>query len=163
MKHYMIWTVLLGTIYLTYATTETRAENLSGMQVVGALSSARHKTTVVKPNEIEDPLVNPDCGWGIWLGPIFLLEAQRSVAGMTTAFGDDAPQFSFACIDWYWRFLEPREGEFHWDDLDAVVNYWIARGKQINMRLWTTYDPGWAGKGGTPVATFAVRHLNRGF
>jgi len=152
MKHYMIWIVLLGTIYLTYTTTETRAENLSGMQVVGAVSSARHKTIVVKPNEIEDPLVNPDCGWGIWLGPIFLLEPQRSVAGMTTAFGDDAPQFSFACIDWDWRFLEPREGEFHWDDLDAVVNYWIARGKQINMRLFTTYNPGWAGEGGTPVA-----------
>jgi len=71
---------------------------------------------------------------------------------MTTEFARDMSLFSYVCIDWYWRLLEPQEGELHWEDLDAVVNYWIERGKQINMRLWTTYDPGWAGEGGAPVA-----------
>ncbi len=111
------------------------------------------ETTTAHPVEIEDSLVNPDCGWGIWLGPISPVGPQRySVGDMTTGFEDDAPLFSYACIDWYWRFLEPEEGRFTWEDLDKVVNYWTARGKQINMRLWTTFDLGWEGKGGSQVA-----------
>ncbi len=107
---------------------------------------------VVHPVEITDPLVNPDCGWGIWVGPVDQFGRQYSVKDMTTGFKDDAPLFSFVCVDWYWGLLEVEDGKFYWNDLDAVVNYWLSRGKQINMRLWTTYDPGWAGKGGHKVA-----------
>ncbi|MCK4628841.1 MAG: beta-galactosidase, partial [Sedimentisphaerales bacterium] len=110
--------------------------------------------TVTKyPMEIADPLVNPDCGWGIWVGPdVSDGNTSYNVENLTTGFGDDVPLFSFVCIDWYWKDLEPQEGVFYWDDLDTVVNYWKARGKQINMRLWTTYDFGWGGQGGSRSA-----------
>ena len=27
------------------------------------------EATTVRPTEIDDPLVNPYCGWGLWAGP----------------------------------------------------------------------------------------------
>ena len=104
--------------------------------------------TTVSPKEIDDPLVNPYCGWGLWVGPRFYDSRQFSMEYNTTGFGDDAPLFSWVLIDWMWADLEPVEGQFNWNDLDTVINYWKARDKQFLVRLWITTDPGWAGKPG---------------
>ena len=47
-----------------------------------------------------------------------------------------------------WADLEPREGEIHWDELDDIIEYWAARGKQTNLRAGVTSDPAWNGAPG---------------
>jgi hypothetical protein len=39
----------------------------------------------------------------------------------------------------YWAALEPEEGKFYWDDLDASVEKWTKRGKKLQFRIST--DP----------------------
>ncbi len=102
----------------------------------------------VYPQEIDDPLVNPYCGWGIWAGPRFFDSRRFSLAYNTTGFGDNVPLFSWVLIDWMWSDLEPSEARYDWKDLDALLNYWKARNKQFLVRLWVTTDPGWAGAAG---------------
>ncbi len=34
-----------------------------------------------------------------------------------------------------WGYLEPREGEFHWDVLDRVIDPWVKAGKKISFRI----------------------------
>ena len=101
----------------------------------------------VHPKEIDDPLVNPSCGWGIWAGPRFFDSRKFSIEYNTVGFGDKADLFSWVLVDWMWADLEPEEGKFQWDDLDTIVQFWGSRGKQIVVRLWVTSDPGWAGAG----------------
>ena len=52
------------------------------------------------PREIDNALVNPYCGWGIWAGPRFFDSRQFSVEFNTKGFGDDAPLFGWVLIDW---------------------------------------------------------------
>jgi hypothetical protein len=106
------------------------------------------KRTTVHPHEIDDPLVNPYCGWGIWAGPRFYDSRPFNVEYNTKGFGDDASLFSWVLIDWMWADLETKEGQFDWKDLDTVVDYWKACNKQFVIRLWVTTDPGWAGAPG---------------
>ena len=84
------------------------------------------RRTTVNPTEIDDPLVNPYCGWGIWAGPRFFDSRQFSIDYNTKGFGDEAPLFSWMLIDWMWSDLEPKEGQFDWKNLDTVVAYWKA-------------------------------------
>jgi hypothetical protein len=107
----------------------------------------------VAPVENDAPLTNPYMGWGIWAGPkqYGYNEKVYTVAQNTTGFGDDAPLYDWVMLDWPWRDLEPKEGEFNWKDIDAVMNYWSARGKQFVVRLWVTDDAGWADNPGGPV------------
>ena len=107
----------------------------------------------VIPVEVQSPMNNPYMGWGLWAGAYNDFVATRyaqplSVEDNTTAFGDDAPLFSWVLLDWPWSKVEPREGEFDWREFDAIVNYWSARGKLLFVRFWVTNDPGWNGKAG---------------
>ena len=104
--------------------------------------------TSVRPVETNAPLANPYCGWGIWAGPRFLDSRRFSIEHNTSGFGDDAPLFSWVLVDWMWSDLEPEEGLFDWNGLDAVIAYWKARHKQFLVRLWVTTDPGWGGAPG---------------
>ena len=105
----------------------------------------------VVPTEIDSPLPNPYMGWGIWAGPRYYDGRPFTLQYNTTGFGDDAPLFSWVLIDWMWSDLEPQEGQYAWEDLDTIVNYWAARGKQIYLRVWITDDPGWNGAPGNEV------------
>lgn len=58
----------------------------------------------------------------------------------------NTPLVNYVLVDWMWSDLEPEEGRFDWRELDAVLDYWKARGKQVQARLWVTSDPGWPGK-----------------
>jgi hypothetical protein len=103
------------------------------------------------PIEIDDPLPNPYMGWGIWAGPRYFDGRPFTLEYNTSNFGDDAPLFSWVLIDWMWSDLEPQEGQYNWKDLDTIINYWAARGKQIDLRVWITDDPGWNGAPGNEV------------
>ncbi len=107
----------------------------------------------VTPAEIADPLPNPYMGWGLWAGRHSFGNTEKdfTVEQNTSGFGDDAPLFNWILIDWDWSSLEPREGTFYWQDFDAIVSYWAARGKQFAVRLWVTDDAGWDGRPGADV------------
>ena len=105
----------------------------------------------VVPTEVGGPLGNPYMGWGLWAGPRYFDGRSFTLEYNTTGFGDDAPLFGWVLIDWMWSDLEPQEGRYYWKDLDTVINYWAARGKQIELRIWITDDPGWAGAPGNEV------------
>jgi len=113
-------------------------------------SDPRRIKTVV-PVEIDAPLVNPDQGWGLWAGPRYFTGKPMSHEDNTSAFGDDAPLFSWILIDWMWSDLEPQEGRYDWAELDRILAYWSARGKQVYLRVWITDDSGWDGAPGNEV------------
>ncbi len=108
----------------------------------------------VHPGEISDPIPNPYMGLGLWVGPRrYGLNPQESFTAkdLTTGFGDEAPLFNWVLVDWDWASLEPREGEYDWQEFDTVTQYWSKRGKQLVVRLWVTDDAGWNGHPGVPV------------
>jgi len=105
----------------------------------------------VRPVEHNDVLTNPHMGWGLWAGPRYFDGRKFSVDYNTTGFGDDAPLFGWVLIDWMWSDLEPEDGAYYWKDLDAVIDYWAKRNKQVELRIWITDDPGWAGSPGNEV------------
>ncbi len=111
----------------------------------------RSRFQTVVPTEIDGPVTNPYMGWGLWAGPRYFDGRPFTIDYNTTGFGDDAPLYSWVLIDWMWSDLEPQEGQYNWTDLDKVINYWAARGKQIELRIWITDDPGWAGDPGNEV------------
>jgi hypothetical protein len=106
---------------------------------------------IVIPAEHNKPLTNPYMGHGIWAGPRFFDGRPFTLEYNTTGFGDDASLFGWVLMDWMWSDLEPQEGKYYWKDLDALINFWGQRGKQIYLRVWITDDPGWAGAPGNEV------------
>jgi hypothetical protein len=106
---------------------------------------ANPNVQAVSPQEIDDPLANPYMGWGIWVAPRQLgyTKPDYTIESNTTAFGDDAPLYSWVMVDWDWAHLEPQEGQYEWKDLDAMFKYWSSRGKHFVVRLWVVSDPGW--------------------
>jgi hypothetical protein len=104
----------------------------------------------IQPTEIDDVLHNPWMGWGLFATKVSQQGRQYTIEKSTQGFGDDAPLFDWIMLDWMWADLEPEEGAYTWDELDHVIDYWAARGKQINLRVWVTEDPGWDGKAGAP-------------
>ncbi len=118
---------------------------------IGVAAYARPLIKTVVPTEVDDPLVNPYMGWGIWAGPRYFDGRPFTLEYNTTGFGDDVPLFSWLLVDWMWADLEPQEGQYCWKDLDAIMNYWAARGKQVDLRVWVTDDPGWNGAPGNEV------------
>jgi hypothetical protein len=107
---------------------------------------------IIHPQPIDDVLHNPWMGWGLWAGPIYFNGTPRTLEENTIGFGDDAPLFQWVLLDWMWADLEPQEGQFNWEPLDAIIRYWAQRGKQINLRIWVTDDPGWDGAPGADWA-----------
>ncbi len=132
-----------------------RRQILMGLFLWAGLGSlfaqAERPLTKVAPFEHNEPLTNPHMGWGLWAGPRYFDGRSFSLDYNTTGFGDDAPLFGWVLIDWMWSDLEPHEDQYSWKDLDTVIDYWAKRGKQIELRIWITDDPGWAGAPGTEV------------
>lgn len=120
----------------------------------GASAQGQSRAPTVKtvvPQETAGPLPNPYMGWGLWAGPRYLDGRSFTLDYNTSGFGDDAPLFGWVLIDWMWSDLEPQEGQYYWKDLSTVIDYWAARGKQIDLRVWITDDPGWNGAPGNEV------------
>jgi hypothetical protein len=110
---------------------------------MGAGVNSGAVTRTVVPAEIDIPLSNPYMGWGLWAGPRYYTGQPFTI--------DDAPLFGWVLVDWMWSDLEPEEGKYYWKDLDTIVNYWGSRGKQFDLRVWVTDDPGWFGTPGSEV------------
>lgn len=115
------------------------------------MESVAENLRTVRTEEIDDPIAGPYMGWGIWAGARYFDGRSFTLEYNTTGFGDSAPLFSWLLIDWMWADLEPEEGRYQWDELDAIVHFWGDHGKQIELRVWITDDPGWNGAPGNTV------------
>ncbi len=139
--------ILLLQFFVSYLNAQTPAIKGKVSDDQGLLPSVSEST--VQPREIDVPLTNPYSGWGIWLGLRYFDGRIFSNEYNTTGFGDDAPLFTWAVVDWMWADLEPAEGKFYWAKFDSIIDYWKVRNKQFLVRLWVTDDPGWNGAPGS--------------
>lgn len=73
---------------------------------------------------------------------------------------DDFPGLAVVYLRIPWSYLEPEEGRFCWSVLDTPAQRWIAKGKQIALRIscsesWTRYaTPEWVQKAGAKGFNF---------
>jgi hypothetical protein len=135
----------------------------AGLLAVPHLVSAQ--TTIVRPTEIDDVLVNP--GMGIETFQRFqgqpLNEGVRwSEVGPEAAGADasaarvDFPASSVAYLRWFWSQLEPQRGTYHWSIIDDALAEARRRGQRLAIRIMP-YDnknpmPDWYLKSGAKRA-----------
>jgi len=111
-------------------------------------SPAQGQTTIVRPVEIQDPLVNPGMGiqtfqryngdslnTGVtWseAGPVSSLKAPQEAP--------EFPQSSVAYCRWHWATIEPEQGKIHWEIIDLALAEARRHGQRLMIRLMP-YDP----------------------
>ncbi len=101
--------------------------------------------TVIKPQEINDVLINP--GIGFMTFQRFNGDDLNEGAGWTEGFpidyqnfdGDltntDHPATTIAYWRIYWKFLEPEMGKYRWDMLDKALQVARTRGQTLLLRI----------------------------
>ena len=98
-----------------------------------AAVAAGSETVAVEPENTGDALINPGMGF------MFYRNAGRLWAyGCRTSAGDTLEWFPGVSTMYFrllWSELEPEEGVFRWDIIDSFARNWIARGKQICIRV----------------------------
>lgn len=87
----------------------------------------------VRPRATDEALVNPEMGWCFY-----------KYSNRLWAYGVNVPEND--TLDWFpgcstaylrvlWNDIEPEEGEYRWDLFDSLAQNWIAKGKQIAIRI----------------------------
>lgn len=87
----------------------------------------------VRPPDHGRALVNPSMGWVLHHYDNSLEKYGSKLALEDTV--DDYPGVSVIYLRLAWGLLEPEEGRFNWSLVDAPAQKWIAKGKQIALRL----------------------------
>jgi len=126
----------------------------------GGASSAESQPerVVVHPEDTGAALVNPGMGWTFHFYSNFIENYGSKLEPSDTL--EDWPGLSVIYLRVPWSFLEPREGEFNWALLDTPAQRWVARGKQIALRVscseswirWAT--PKWVADAGAKGVNF---------
>jgi hypothetical protein len=97
-------------------------------------------TTVIRPTEINDVLVNPGMGietFNRFAGQSLNEGVTWSEVGPEKALPDaspgtvDFPGSSIAYIRWFWSQLEPQQGQYRWEIIDSA----LAEAHRHNQRL----------------------------
>ncbi len=117
-------------------------------------------TTIVRPREIKDILINP--GMGITTFQRFNQQAiypdlRWSEVGPETVVADspssvDFPDTSVAYLRWFWYQLEPEQGHYKWEIIDSALAEAHRHHQQLQLRVMP-YDqkspmPEWYQKSG---------------
>jgi hypothetical protein len=129
--------------------------------IIFCLLHASAQTTIVRPTEIDDVLINP--GMGIETFNRFSGQALNegviwSEVGPETALPDappgtvDFPRSSVAYLRWFWSQLEPEPGHYRWDIIDSALAEARRHGQRLGVRVMP-YDnhhplPEWYRKSG---------------
>ena len=102
-----------------------------------------HDLVVVRPQEIDDVLVNP--GMGIQTFQRFNGQALESETGWSEEGpvarlpdvkpGPDFPGSSIAYCRWHWSVLEPEPGEYRWDIIDLALDEARRHDQTLAVRL----------------------------
>ena len=139
----------------------------AGVLVEAVPSVAAAKVTTTRPKATDDALLNPD------MGLVYYQYSNRLWCyGSHTKPGDTLDWFPGANVIYMrlpWCELEPDEGQFRWDIVDAYAQPWIAAGKQIAFRItcsesrWSYATPQWVEKAGAKGIKFKMPTLGKGY
>ena len=77
--------------------------------------------------------MNPGMGWTLHFYSNFIENYGSKLDPSDTL--EDWPGFSTIYLRVPWSFLEPKEGEFNWALFDTPAQRWVAKGKQIAIRV----------------------------
>jgi len=88
---------------------------------------------VVRPQDTGEALVNPGMGWTLHFFSNLIENYGSKLEPSDTL--DDWPGISVIYLRVPWSFLEPAEGQFNWALFDTPAQRWIAKGKQIAIRV----------------------------
>lgn len=122
-----------------------------GILLLCSLSAtiAAQDTTVIRPVETDDVLVNP--GMGVQTFQRFNGDALNpgkrwSEVGPTKRLEQsgakpDYPDSSISYFRWFWRQIEPEQGKYRWDIIDLAIDQAREHRQRLAMRLMP-YDEG---------------------
>lgn len=112
----------------------------------------------VHPKDTGEALVNPGMGWTVHFYSNMIENYGSKLKPSDTL--DDWPGISTIYLRVPWSFLEPEEGRFNWSLFDTPAQRWIAKGKQIAIRVsccesWLRYaTPKWVQDAGAKGVDF---------
>ena len=128
-----------------------------GLALVATVAFAAPRTTV-RPVDTGAALVNPGMGWTMHFYSNLIENYGSKLAAADTL--DDWPGLSVVYLRVPWSFLEPQEGNFNWSLFDTPAQRWIAKGRQIALRVCCTESwlrdatPRWVQEAGAKGAEF---------
>ena len=101
------------------------------------------QTTIVRPTEIDDLLVNPGMGietFNRFSGQPINEGVRWSEVGPEAHAADatapvDFPPSSVAYLRWFWSQFEPQRGTYRWDILDSALEEAHKHGQRIGIRI----------------------------
>ena len=124
----------------------------------GLPSAAEPPPVTVRPQDGGAALENPGMGWVFHYYDNIPANYGSKLAPSDTL--DDFPGLTVIYLRIPWSYLEPEEGRFAWSVLDTPAQRWIAKGKQIALRIsccesWMRYaTPAWVEKAGAKGYNF---------
>ena len=95
--------------------------------------SKGEETTVLRPQNTDEALINPGMGW-----VCFHYSNRLWAYGSLQGPGDTLDWFPGCSTIYFripWCYLEPEEGKFRWDLIDSRARSWIEKGKKIAFRI----------------------------
>jgi len=125
------------------------------------LSVSDEAWTTVRPEGTGAALENPGMGWVFHHYDNVPANYGSRLEPSDTL--DDYPGLTVIYLRIPWSYIEPEEGKFNWAVLDTPAQRWIAKGKQIALRIscsesWMRYaTPEWVEKAGAKGFNFQPR------
>ncbi|MGQ9881829.1 MAG: DUF4832 domain-containing protein [Armatimonadota bacterium] len=101
------------------------------LAVSGAV--AQDGWVTVRPQDTGEALVNLGMGWVLHYYDNIPQNYGSRLEPSDTV--DDFPGLSVVYLRIPWSYIEPEEGRFNWSVLDTPAQRWIAKGKQIALRI----------------------------
>ncbi len=98
-----------------------------------ALAADAPEHTTVRPRDTGAALCNPGMGWVFHHYDNVVRHYGSRLEPSDTL--DDWPGLTVIYLRLAWSYLEPEEGKFHWAVLDGPAQRWVAKGKQIALRI----------------------------
>jgi hypothetical protein len=91
-------------------------------------------TNRVCHQEMNTPFRNPGKGWLVYL---FRPVSRPTLSGNSgPQVAQDTPLASAVYTNYItWADLEPTEGSYRWDAIDAMISYWKAKGKKLHIGI----------------------------
>jgi len=125
-----------------------------------SMALAEAPRTTVRPKDTGAALANPGMGWVLHFYDNVPKNYGSRLEPSDTL--DDWPGLTVIYLRIPWSYIEPEEGKLNWSVLDSPAQRWVARGRQIALRIscsesWMRYaTPEWVEKAGAKGYNFRV-------
>ncbi|MBN2315726.1 MAG: DUF4832 domain-containing protein [Sedimentisphaerales bacterium] len=115
------------------------------LMLLSPMAAFSQETVTVRPEEIDDVLVNPGIGFMTFqrFNGDKLNEGKRWTEGYPIVYQDfdgdltneNHPMTSLAYFRIYWKFVEPVKDEYRWDLIDTALKTAESRGQTLLLRI----------------------------